>query len=482
MPEVAQLWRSPADVAALAAAWHAGLAGRRLATLAGGPGWLRLTLVDDDDAREDDVPPAHLYLVARPGAVVLWNSDTVVPRSWDNALGRVARKRLTVTPHLVDARLTDVAAPDDDRIVYFGFTCTGSRRLVLAHQLFGPRGNLVLADTAGKRLWSAHPSPHPATLDAPPPPSTTDIDPDLAADFRARASAHLHAILHTEAVDRAHTSLRRALATVTRHQRNLTRDLQRAERGDEARRDGETLAIHLHELAQGPTEVRLTDGDDHERVIALDPALTPAENMEDCFKRARKADRGRDLIAGRVAEIQGRLVRLEELAEELTDLLGGEDDPLETLPAWHGRHTDLLGERPQPGAPRRFEDEARPFRRYRLDDRWDIWVGRNNKENDELTHHASSPDDWWFHAQGVAGSHVILRTGGRPDQVPRHVLERTAAIAAYHSKARTSGYAPVVYTQRKYVRKTRKSPPGTASCIREKSLMVEPGLPPADDQ
>ena len=482
MPEVAQLWRSPADVAALAAAWHAGLAGRRLATLAGGPGWLRLTLVDDDDAREDDDPPAHLYLVARPGVVVLWDANSVVPRSWDLALGRVPRKLLTVTPHLVDARLQAVAAPADDRIVYFTFAGAGGQRLVLAHQLFGPRGNLVLADAAGKRLWSAHPSPHPATLDEPPPPATADGDPDVAAEFRARASSHLHATLHTEAADRARTALRRAVATATRHQQNLARDLQRAKRGDEARRDGETLAIHLHELAQGPTEVRLTDGDGRERVIALDPARTPVENMEDCFKRARKADRGRDLIAGRLAEIQGRLARLGELAEELADLLDGEKDPLEILPDWHQRHTDLLGERPQPGAPRRFEDEARPFRRYRLDDRWDIWVGRNNKENDELTHHASSPDDWWFHAQGVQGSHVILRTGGRPDQVPRHVLERTAAIAAYHSKARTSGYAPVVYTQRKYVRKTRKSPPGTASCIREKSLMVEPGLPPAEDQ
>ncbi len=480
MPVVAQLWRSPADVVALAAAWHAGLADRRLATVAGGPGWLRLTLIDDDDAREDDVPPAHLYLMARPGAVVLWDTDTVVPPSWDRALGRIARKRLTVTSHLVDARLTDVAAPVEDRIVYFGFTGTDGRRRVLAHQLFGPRGNLVLTDETGKRLWSAHPSPHPATLDPPPPPARADVDPDLAADFRDRATTHLHESMRAEASDRARTSLRRAAATATRHQQNLARDLQRAERGDDARRDGETLAIHLHELTQGPPEVSLLDGEGRTRVIALDPSRTPAENMADCFKRARKADRGRDLIAGRLAEVQGRQESLEALEKELTELLAGEADLLETLPAWHERHTDLLGEWPRPDAKRRFEEEARPFRRYRLDDRWDVWVGRNNQENDELTHHASAPDDWWFHAQGVSGSHVILRTGGRPDQVPRHALERAAAIAAYHSKARTSGYAPVVYTQRKYVRKPRKSPPGTASCIREKSLMVEPGLPPND--
>ncbi len=479
MDDAARPWRSPETVARLAAEWHADLAGRRLVRLAGGPGWLRLTLVDDrtdpeDGAREDPGPPAHLYLMARPGSVMLWDADAVIPGSWDAALGRVPQKQLTPTPHLKNAVLTSVSAPANDRILYLVFD-NGGRR-VLAHQLFGPRGNLVLADARGRRLWSAHPSPHPATLDPPPAVASPDDRP-VAPLFRAAAPPRLHAALDEETVTRARTALRRALETATRRHDHLARDLDRADRGDEVRRDGETLAIHLHALKQGPDSVTLTDAEGRERTIALDPALTPAENMEACFKTARKADRGRETIAGRLQAATERMDVLDELDAELESMLEGDEDPLEIVPPWRAANADLLGEAPKPGMKRRVPDETLPFRRYRLDDRWDVWVGRSDKENDELTHRASSPDDWWFHAQGVSGSHVILRTGGQPDQVPKRILERVAAIAAHHSKMRTSGLAPVIYTLRKYVRKPRKTRAGTASCIREKSVMVEPGVP-----
>ena len=477
-----QPWRSPDLVAGLAAAWHARLAGRRLMRLAGGPGWLRLTLIEDsEDAREDPGPPAHLYLMALPGAVALWDAERALPHAWDLALGRVPQKQLTPTPYLKDAILDAIAAPADDRIVYFSFTATDGARRVVAHQLFGPRGNLALADAQGKRLWSAHPSPHPATLDPPPAPVAAPED-DPGAVFRARGPDLIYTTLREGLEDRARTALRRARAGAARHRDNLRRDLDTAERGDEARRDGETLAMHLYALTQGPESVTLPDAEGEDRTIALDPSRTPAENVDACFKRAGKADRGRERIAARLEEAEARLVALAEAERELETVLAGEEEPLEALPAWRARHEGLLGEAPKPGMKRRVEAPTLPFRRYRLDDTWDVWVGRSNKENDELTHHAASPDDWWFHAQGVPGSHVILRAAGRPDQIPRRVLERAAAIAAYHSKARTSGLAPVVYTLRKYVRKPRKSPAGTAACIREKSLMVEPKLPPETDQ
>jgi len=479
-----QPWRSPETVAQLAAEWHARLAGHRLVRLAGGPGWLRLTLVENvDRAREDSGPPAHLYLIAMPAAVCLWDTDTVTPGAWDKALGRVPQKQLTPTPHLKHAILEAVAAPADDRIVYLTFTGPDGKTYVIAHQLFGPRGNLVLADARGRRLWSAHPSPHPATLATPPPPveavtpHTAQKYDEVAPEFREAAPAHLYVGLRANTENRARTALRRAMETATRHRDHLARDLDKADRGDEARKDGETLAIHLHALKQGPDEVVLADAEGIERTIVLDSSHTPVENMEAYFKQARKADRGREIIAERLESAGERVEKLTGLDTELTELLTNDVDPLETVPEWREKNADLLGEAPRPGMKRRVPDVTLPFRRYRIDDRWDVWVGRHNKENDQLTHKASSPDDWWFHAQGVAGSHVILRTGGQPDQVPRSVLAKTAAIAAYHSKARTSGLAPVIYTLRKYVRKPRKTPAGTASCIREKSLMVEPGVP-----
>lgn len=116
-------------------------------------------------------------------------------------------------------------------------------------------------------------------------------------------------------------------------------------------------------------------------------------------------------------------------------------------------------------------------RRFELPGGWLVLVARSRRENDVLTHRIAAPRDLWFHAQGVTGSHVILRRGRRPDNPSRAVLETTAAIAAYYSKARTSGMAPVIYTEKRYVRKPRKAPPGLVVCLREKTLMVAPQLP-----
>jgi predicted ribosome quality control (RQC) complex YloA/Tae2 family protein len=105
-----------------------------------------------------------------------------------------------------------------------------------------------------------------------------------------------------------------------------------------------------------------------------------------------------------------------------------------------------------------------------------VWVGRSSRENDELTHRAAHSRDLWLHAHGAAGSHVIVRTRGRPDLVPPAVVEKAASLAAFHSKARNSSLVPVVWTEKRFVRKPRKSPPGLAVCLQDRTVMVEPGL------
>jgi len=86
--------------------------------------------------------------------------------------------------------------------------------------------------------------------------------------------------------------------------------------------------------------------------------------------------------------------------------------------------------------------------------------------------------DIWLHAQGVSGSHVILRTAGKPEQMPAKVVAKAAALAALHSKAKHAGLVPVIWTERRYVRKPRKALPGIAVCLQEKNLFVEPGIGP----
>ncbi|MCK4303860.1 MAG: DUF814 domain-containing protein [Candidatus Eisenbacteria sp.] len=121
-------------------------------------------------------------------------------------------------------------------------------------------------------------------------------------------------------------------------------------------------------------------------------------------------------------------------------------------------------------------------RRYELPAGWVVLVGRSNRENDILTHKVARQRDLWFHARGVSGSHVILQRGTQKHNPSKEILVLAAGIAAYFSKSRTSGMAPVVYTERRYVRKPRKAPPGLAVCLREKVLIVRPKLPPEPKQ
>ena len=113
---------------------------------------------------------------------------------------------------------------------------------------------------------------------------------------------------------------------------------------------------------------------------------------------------------------------------------------------------------------------------------WEVRVGRSNSENDELTHRWASQRDLWFHARGAQGSHAVLRVGSGKGEPPREIIEAAAAIAAWFSKARNSSLVPVAYTEKRYVRKPRKAPVGTALMMREKVIMVTPALPEGESE
>jgi predicted ribosome quality control (RQC) complex YloA/Tae2 family protein len=126
----------------------------------------------------------------------------------------------------------------------------------------------------------------------------------------------------------------------------------------------------------------------------------------------------------------------------------------------------------------RSEKSPEGFRKFVLDKHHTVYIGRNARENDLLTHKFASRKDLWFHAKGVPGSHVILK--GANKSTPPDILETTASIAAYYSKSRHSKIVPVTYTEKKYVSKPRKSPPGSAAIQREIVLFVTPSIPSSD--
>jgi predicted ribosome quality control (RQC) complex YloA/Tae2 family protein len=112
-----------------------------------------------------------------------------------------------------------------------------------------------------------------------------------------------------------------------------------------------------------------------------------------------------------------------------------------------------------------------PFTRYTAPSGIDILVGRGARDNDALTFKIAHKEDWWLHARGVPGSHVILKTGKRePEQ--RDLLE-AARLAARNSNAKHAGIVVVQYCQRKHVSKPKGSPPGVVLVHQEKTLTID---------
>ena len=248
------------------------------------------------------------------------------------------------------------------------------------------------------------------------------------------------------------------------------------------RRQADTLAAHLHEVKRGVDSVELEDvhGEGERVQVSLDPARSPHENLNRLYHQAAKGERGLNTIEMRMEEVRSRIVEDEEtLSERLPALVkchcqeAGEISTLRQALLELGAQTSVLDARRRPEAGGAAPEPVL-FRQYELPGGWEVLVGRNNRENDLLTHREAAPQDIWLHAAGVSGSHVILRTGGHKSGPPKSILESAAAIAAFHSKARHSGTVPVIYTEKRYVRKPRKGAPGLAHCTREKTLFVKP--------
>ncbi|MDR2156154.1 MAG: NFACT RNA binding domain-containing protein [Clostridiales Family XIII bacterium] len=261
-------------------------------------------------------------------------------------------------------------------------------------------------------------------------------------------------------------------------QQRLLEDLLEAENAEEYRRRGELITANIYRMEKGMKEVTLTDyaaedGQETEVTIPLDPMRSPAQNAQQYFKKYSKAKTARVakreqldktkadidfLDSYRVfiqnAETDGDVDAIREELRELGFLRRRKNGAGKTV-----RKSD------------RLQYESSAGRR--------ISVGRNNKENDELTLRRAKPTDIWLHTKDIPGSHVILAgaADGKTTISDDDSLKEAAEIAAYYSKARDSANVPVDYTLVKYVKKPAGAKPGMVVFTHNKTLYVHPRLP-----
>ncbi len=248
-------------------------------------------------------------------------------------------------------------------------------------------------------------------------------------------------------------------------------ELKRESRADTYERFGHILMALQSRVPSGARQTTLEDviSGDGEVTIPLSAELTPVQNAEKYYNRARDTRKARLHAQKRLKEMEVVIGHLEELLGELHATRSVAD-----VAKFRKRNQKFLSSLSAQGAGLKAEV---PFRRYVLENGYEVWVGRNAEQNDRLTMKEARKHDLWMHARGVVGSHTVLRIPRRDEKPPKLIVQKAASIAAYHSKARTSELAPVIVVERRYVRKPRKSPLGTVVVERERVLMVPPELP-----
>ncbi len=223
---------------------------------------------------------------------------------------------------------------------------------------------------------------------------------------------------------------------------------------------GDLLLARFGDVPTGVESVTLTGFDGKPVEIALDPALAPDANARRLYDRAARLERAADRLPRLIAAATRTLAEIEALADRVESGDAAREEVEAALP-----------ERARRGD----GDDAptAPYRRYRSSGGLEIRVGRGAARNDDLTFHHSRPNDVWMHASQVPGAHVVLRWDG-DGAPPARDLAEAATLAAWFSKARTSGSVPVAWTRRKYVRKPRKAPPGSVIPDRVRTVFVTP--------
>jgi predicted ribosome quality control (RQC) complex YloA/Tae2 family protein len=252
--------------------------------------------------------------------------------------------------------------------------------------------------------------------------------------------------------------------------------LDQSRGADRYRLQGDLLMAHLHRWQPGMEEIQLTDFETEEPIaIALNPEKNGVQNAQALYKQHQKLKRARLAVEPLLAAVNQEVAYLEQIEtslgelptyQESGDLLTLEeirDELVEQgylkLPDWRGRK----------GNP----DSGTDFYQYRSPSGFELWVGRNNRQNDQLTFRVANDYDLWFHTQEIPGSHALLRLV--PGSVPEDAdLQYAANVTAYHSRARHSPQVPVIYTKPRHVYKPKGTPPGMVIYKQEQVIWGQP--------
>ena len=262
--------------------------------------------------------------------------------------------------------------------------------------------------------------------------------------------------------------LEREMKKVSAKINNLQAVIERGSKEDDYNKYGNLLLSNLGSIKSRMTLIIVEDifSTGENIKINLNPALSPQKNVDYYFDKSRS-----EKIS--FAKNQQLFEKAKKDFNELRQLNNSlnENDSSKEL--------DELMKKlkiKQPEESEAKEDLGSKFKQYLIENKYKVYVGKDSKNNDLLTTRFAKQNDYWFHARGASGSHVIIKVENKKEPIPKNVLKKAAALAAYHSKAKSAGVVPVAFTFKKYVVKKKGDPVGTVHLLREDVLLVRPEI------
>lgn len=244
-----------------------------------------------------------------------------------------------------------------------------------------------------------------------------------------------------------------------------SKQLRDTEGRDKYRVYGELINVYGYGLEPNAKHLECLNYYTNENImIPLDPAKTPQENSQKYFDKYNKQKRTYEALISLIQETHDEIVYLESVSNAL-DISLSEDDLSQIK-------EELIeaGYVKRKFSKKKVKIVSKPLH-YISSDGYHIYVGKNNIQNEELTFHFAAPNDWWFHAKGCPGSHVIVKTNG--DELPDRTFEEAGKLAAYYSQNRGSEKVEIDYVEKKQVKKPKGGKPGFVVYYTNYSLMID---------
>jgi len=250
---------------------------------------------------------------------------------------------------------------------------------------------------------------------------------------------------------------------------NLNHDLQKSEKDEKSKYYGDLITANIYQIKKGMKSVTVpdyTDPDMKPVTIPLKVNESPSQNAQRYYKKYNKAKRAQIQLAEQIGMTSEQVYYLESLlnaldqSTELTEL-----DEIRHEVA----HSDLT--KKKAGGKDKRPVSSKPLH-YRSSEGFEIFVGKNNYQNDEISTRLGVDEDCWLHVKDIPGSHVLVVAGGR--FITEATLLEAGALAAWFSKARGSENVPVDYVEYKYVKKPKKAKPGMVIFTNQNTMYVTP--------